>query len=178
MGAVFRFLQLGIAAGLLLAPLSSYRLGYSSQACHSRASALFTLSSERSLAESGRAGVFKLLQGVLVGSTSLGLLLADAPRAMADTATADIPVSFDGVSKPLSAYMGRKGTLIVNVASQCALTPQYEGLVQLYKKYAPLGLNIVAFPCNQFGSQVSYTYTHTLSHLLLLSYCASPPGPR
>ena len=53
----------------------------------------------------------------------------------------------------LKDYLGKKGTIIVNVASQCALTNQYEGLVDLYNEYHDQGLNILGFPCNQFGSQ-------------------------
>lgn len=43
--------------------------------------------------------------------------------------------------------------LFVNVASQCGLTPQYEGLVQLNNEYSDRGLKIVGVPCNQFGKQ-------------------------
>lgn len=43
--------------------------------------------------------------------------------------------------------------LIVNVASACGFTPQYEGLQKLYEKYKERGLKVLAFPCNQFGSQ-------------------------
>ena len=43
--------------------------------------------------------------------------------------------------------------LIVNVASECGLTPQYEGLETLHEKYGPRGLTVVGFPCNQFGGQ-------------------------
>lgn len=46
-----------------------------------------------------------------------------------------------------------KAILVVNVASKCGFTPQYEGLEKLYKSYADKGLVIIAFPCNQFGSQ-------------------------
>lgn len=46
-----------------------------------------------------------------------------------------------------------KVVLIVNVASRCGLTPQYEQLQSLHKKYADKGLAVLAFPCNQFGSQ-------------------------
>ena len=42
---------------------------------------------------------------------------------------------------------------IVNVASECGFTPQYEGLEKLYKRYKDQGFEILAFPCNQFGGQ-------------------------
>lgn len=52
----------------------------------------------------------------------------------------------------LSDFKG-KVVLIVNVASKCGFTPQYEGLEKLYKKYKSQGFEIFAFPCNQFGNQ-------------------------
>jgi glutathione peroxidase len=54
----------------------------------------------------------------------------------------------------LKAYEG-KVLLIVNTASACGFTPQYEGLQELYKKYKDQGFEVLAFPCNQFGAQES-----------------------
>ncbi len=56
----------------------------------------------------------------------------------------------------MNSYKG-KTLLIVNVASACGFTPQYEGLQQLYEKYKDRGFEILAFPCNQFGAQESGT---------------------
>ncbi len=58
----------------------------------------------------------------------------------------------DGSEVDLSSYKG-KVILIVNVASACGFTPQYEGLQDLFECYKDKGLEILAFPCNQFGSQ-------------------------
>ena len=52
----------------------------------------------------------------------------------------------------LETWRGRV-LLIVNTASACGFTPQYAGLEALYKKYAPRGLTVLGFPCNQFGAQ-------------------------
>jgi glutathione peroxidase len=46
-----------------------------------------------------------------------------------------------------------KAVLVVNVASKCGLTPQYEGLEKLHEQYADRGFTVVGFPCNQFGGQ-------------------------
>ena len=58
----------------------------------------------------------------------------------------------DGAPKKLSEYAG-KTLLIVNVASQCGFTPQYKGLEALYRQFAPKGLVVLGFPCDQFGHQ-------------------------
>ncbi len=60
--------------------------------------------------------------------------------------------SIDGKEVDLSEYKG-KVLLIVNVASECGLTPQYEQLQALHEKYAEKGLVVIGFPCNQFGAQ-------------------------
>lgn len=58
----------------------------------------------------------------------------------------------DGTEQPLSDYRGR-AVLVVNVASKCGFTPQYKGLQALYERLHPRGLDILAFPCDQFGHQ-------------------------
>ncbi len=56
------------------------------------------------------------------------------------------------VAVPLETYKG-KVLLIVNTASKCGLTPQFEGLQALYKTYEPAGFSILGFPCSQFANQ-------------------------
>jgi glutathione peroxidase len=62
------------------------------------------------------------------------------------------PKALDGLPKPLADYRGQV-LLIVNVASKCGFTPQYEGLEALERKYAHRGFHVLGFPCNQFGGQ-------------------------
>lgn len=57
-----------------------------------------------------------------------------------------------GDSQSLADYAG-KVILIVNTASQCGFTPQFEGLEALYQRYQARGLVVLGFPCNQFGEQ-------------------------
>ncbi|MGA2194008.1 MAG: glutathione peroxidase [Bryobacteraceae bacterium] len=60
--------------------------------------------------------------------------------------------SIDGKPAPLAQYKG-KVVLIVNVASFCGFTPQYEGLERVYEKYKGQGFVILGFPANNFGAQ-------------------------
>ncbi len=60
--------------------------------------------------------------------------------------------TIDGQNKLLSDYKG-KVLLIVNTASKCGFTPQYQSLEALYRRYKDQGLVVLAFPCNQFGRQ-------------------------
>ncbi|NJP43928.1 glutathione peroxidase [Actinacidiphila epipremni] len=65
----------------------------------------------------------------------------------------DIPLqTLDGHPTTLGAHAG-KVVLLVNVASKCGLTPQYEGLERLQKKYADRGFTVIGVPCNQFAGQ-------------------------
>lgn len=60
--------------------------------------------------------------------------------------------TIDGAAQSLRDY-GGKVVLVVNVASQCGLTPQYGGLEELYANFKDRGLVVLGFPCNQFGGQ-------------------------
>ncbi len=60
--------------------------------------------------------------------------------------------TLDGREQSLAAYKD-KVVLIVNTASKCGFTPQYEGLEKLHQEYGPRGLVVLGFPCNQFGAQ-------------------------
>jgi len=60
--------------------------------------------------------------------------------------------TIDGTEQSLGEYRG-KAMLIVNVASKCGFTPQYEGLEAMYRKHRDAGFAVLGFPCDQFGHQ-------------------------
>lgn len=69
------------------------------------------------------------------------------------TSLRDIPLRrIDGTPSSLADFRG-KVLLLVNVASKCGLTPQYEGLETLYETYRDRGLEVLGFPANEFGAQ-------------------------
>lgn len=81
------------------------------------------------------------------------LALAAVVSAHADPALYQIPLKdINGKPTSLEAYKG-KVLMVVNVASRCGNTPQYEALEAVYKKYQSQGLVILGFPCNDFGAQ-------------------------
>ena len=90
---------------------------------------------------------FLLLTPLMLSALALGAGQGPAPHPY-DIKLVDI----DGRETTLGAYRG-KVLLIVNVASKCGFTPQYEALEQLYRKYKERGLVVLGFPCNQFGNQ-------------------------
>jgi len=81
--------------------------------------------------------------------------------------------SLQGKDVNMQTYKG-KTILVVNTASQCGLTPQYEGLENLYQKYKDKGLVILGFPCNQFANQESGD-EKSISEGCLINYGVSFP---
>jgi glutathione peroxidase len=81
--------------------------------------------------------------------------------------------SLQGKEIVMDTYKG-KVVLVVNTASKCGFTPQYEGLETLYKKYKDQGLVILGFPCNQFGNQEPGTEKE-ISEGCLINYGVSFP---
>ncbi len=84
---------------------------------------------------------------------ALSLLTVSGSIAMAAENAHEFSLkSIDGEDVSLSKYKG-KVLLIVNVASRCGLTPQYEQLQAMHEKYGKDGLVVIGVPCNQFGAQ-------------------------
>ena len=92
-----------------------------------------------------------LLGCVLIGGLAMTALKTNAAETNAPALSFQMN-SLDGRAVNLADFLG-KVVLIVNVASKCGLTPQYQQLEALHKKYAEQGLAVLGFPCNQFGSQ-------------------------
>jgi glutathione peroxidase len=89
------------------------------------------------------------LIAMLTGAMLIALItVAEAPSALYDIPLKDI----DGKSSSLKAYRGQV-LLVVNVASRCGFTPQYQQLEAIYKKYHAKGFEVLGFPCNDFGAQ-------------------------
>ncbi|MCS6850034.1 MAG: glutathione peroxidase [Gemmataceae bacterium] len=87
------------------------------------------------------------------------LVMLVVPLYAADKEASKVPAvlnfkmtSLSGQPVNLAKYQG-KVVLIVNVASECGLTPQYKGLQELHRRFAPDGLAILGFPANEFGGQ-------------------------
>src|SRR5574343_1178800 len=74
--------------------------------------------------------------------------------------------TLQGKELSMSHFKG-KTLVIVNTASKCGLTPQYEGLEQLYKQYKDKNVVVLGFPCNQFGNQEPGSETEIASGCLL-----------
>jgi glutathione peroxidase len=81
--------------------------------------------------------------------------------------------SLQGKELSTDSYKG-KVVLVLNTASKCGFTPQYEGLEKLYKEYKDKGLVILGFPCNQFGNQEPGTEKE-ISEGCLINYGVSFP---
>ena len=83
------------------------------------------------------------------------------------------PKAADGTPHPLAQYRG-KVVLVVNTASKCGFTPQYEGLEALWKTHREAGLVVLGFPCNQFGAQEPGNATE-IAQFCSLTYDVSFP---
>lgn len=88
--------------------------------------------------------------------SSLAICVAVVMIGVAGVAASDIEFkvkTLEGKEADLAKTYKGKVLLVVNVASECGLTPHYEGLQALHEKYKDRGLCVLGFPCNQFGAQ-------------------------
>ncbi|MGE3310123.1 MAG: glutathione peroxidase [Limisphaerales bacterium] len=85
---------------------------------------------------------------ILAGALAVTACFADPVKNVAEIPLKDI----DGKDTTLKAQKA-KVMLVVNVASKCGLTPQYDALEKLQRKYKDKGFSVIGFPCNDFGSQ-------------------------
>jgi glutathione peroxidase len=95
------------------------------------------------------------LLGAVVAAVSTVVGAAQAPRGAGGSVTSfyDLKTqTLDGAPADLTAYRG-KVSLVVNVASKCGYTPQYEGLEKLHAELKNKGFNVLGFPSNDFGGQ-------------------------
>ena len=95
--------------------------------------------------------------GLAAGCAALWIGLAGAGRTALGRDAVDSPLDFtleriDGAPASLTAYRGQV-LLLVNVASRCGYTPQYEGLETLFERYRARGFAVLGFPSNDFGGQ-------------------------
>lgn len=89
---------------------------------------------------------------------------------LTETSLRDVPFLTADVQPQTLADYGDKVLLVVNVASKCGLTPQYEQLEQLQKSYGERGFTVLGFPCNQFAGQEPGSMDE------ILDYCAMTWG--
>jgi glutathione peroxidase len=99
------------------------------------------------------SGALALLVAACSAETGSSTSRGEASARAGDPVVYDIPLkTLAGEGTSLADHRG-KALLLVNVASECGLTPQYTELEQLQRTYGPRGFSVIGFPCNQFGGQ-------------------------